>query len=75
MKDAIKLLARIHSGYVVPMEDLRTREVRWLNDEGFVRYTMTGIEITHLGATRAQQYQNRLSGRKGIAPSAANAIN
>lgn len=70
MKDAIKLLARIHCGYVIPMEDLSTSEVHWLNDEGFIRYTMSGIEITPIGALRAQQYENRLSGRKAIDPPA-----
>lgn len=70
MKDAIKLLAHIHRGYVAPMEDLSTSEVHWLNDEGFIRYTMSGIEITPLGAMRAQQYENRLSGRKAIDPKA-----
>lgn len=70
MKGAIRLLARIHHGYVIPMEDLSTSEVHWLNDEGFIRYTMSGIEITPLGTMRAQQYENRLSGRKSIDPPA-----
>ena len=63
MTEAIHLLARTHRGYQVPFEDLTSTEVHWLNDEGFIRYTLDGVEITAIGAIRAPQYENRSSGR------------